>query len=62
MSPEEFSDDPFDPEAVGTGIWFPGPYGENDQRGTYNEVTPAKTAAALALLDTSAPVRHLQPE
>ena len=56
MSPEEFSDDPFDPEAVRAGIWFPGPYGEGDQLGTYNEVTPAKTAAALAHLDSSDPV------
>jgi kynurenine formamidase len=30
--------------------WAPGRYGPDDQRGALNEVTPAKTASALALL------------
>mgnify|MGYP006162331003 CR=1 FL=1 len=32
---------------VGPGgvVGAPGPYGPGDQRGTFNEVTPAKTAA-----------------
>ncbi|WP_424215278.1 cyclase family protein [Streptomyces sp. BI20] len=36
--------------------WTPSRYGPRDQRGTFNEITPAKTAAALALLDTRRPV------
>ncbi|MFD0206474.1 cyclase family protein, partial [Saccharothrix carnea] len=30
--------------------WAPSRYGPDDQRGSFNEVTPAKTASALALL------------
>ena len=30
--------------------WTPSIYGAGDQRGAFNEVTPAKTAAALKLL------------
>lgn len=29
------------------GSWVPGPYGAGDQRGSFNEVTPDKTASAL---------------
>jgi hypothetical protein len=47
----------FDAAAVAAGAWVPGPYGPDDQRGTFNEVTPDKTAAALAMLDLSRPVR-----
>ena len=54
---EDFDDTPFDPEAVVAGCWLPGPYGSDDQRGSWNEVTPEKTAAALARLDAQRPVR-----
>ena len=51
-----FDDEPFDVAAVMAGAWVPGPYGPDDERGSYNEVTPATTARALAMLDTSRPV------
>ena len=51
-----FDDEPFDVAAVVAGAWVPGPYGAGDERGSYNEVTPETTAAALALLDLSRPV------
>lgn len=54
--PQAFDDVPFDIEAVLAGAWTPGPYGPDDERGTFNEVTPERTAAALALLDTASPV------
>ncbi|HWH28249.1 MAG TPA: cyclase family protein [Mycobacteriales bacterium] len=50
-------DELFDVEAVIAGAWAPGPYGEGDQRGSFNEVTPAKTASALRLLDAGRPVK-----
>ena len=53
----DLEDEPFDVEAVEAGAWVPGPYGPDDERGTYNEVTPQKTASALAMLDTSRPVK-----
>ena len=53
----ELSDEMFDVAAVEAGAWVPGPYGPEDQRGSFNEVTPEKTAAALALLDTRLPVK-----
>jgi kynurenine formamidase len=53
---EELDDELFDAEAVENGAWAPGPYGPEDQRGSFNEVTPAKTAQALRLLDTARPV------
>ena len=53
----DLADEPFDVEAVEAGAWVPGPYGPDDERGTYNEVTPQKTASALAMLDTSRPVK-----
>ncbi|MCP4903575.1 MAG: cyclase family protein [bacterium] len=51
-----FDDEPFDLEAVANGAWLPGPYGPDDQRGTWNEITPQKTAASLARLDFTRPV------
>jgi len=58
MTPDaSFDDEPFDVEAVEAGAWVPGPYGPDDERGTYNEVTPETTARALGMLDSSAPVR-----
>ncbi|RKT53763.1 cyclase family protein [Saccharothrix australiensis] len=44
-------DTPFDyADPANLSDWAPSRYGPDDQRGTLNEVTPAKTAAALALL------------
>lgn len=53
----EDSDEMFDVDAVANGAWVPGPYGPEDQRGSFNEVTPAKTAAALAALHPRRPVK-----
>jgi kynurenine formamidase len=47
----------FDVAAVEAGAWFPGPYGPDDRLGTYNEVTPEKSAAALRMLDVRTAVR-----
>lgn len=44
-----FDDTPCDPDAVAAGAWPP-PYGSGDVLGTYQEVTPAHRAAALAWL------------
>ncbi len=41
-----FDDEMFDTAAVEAGQWVPGPYGPGDERGTFNEVTPEKTASA----------------
>lgn len=49
-------DEMFDVAAVENGAWAPGPYGPGDQRGSFNEITPAKTAAALRLLNSGRPV------
>ncbi|GGP66660.1 cyclase family protein [Saccharothrix coeruleofusca] len=44
-------DTPFDyADPANLADWAPSRYGPDDQRGALNEVTPAKTAAALALL------------
>jgi kynurenine formamidase len=45
-------DTPIDPIAVenGSAGWFPSIYGEGDQLGSLNEVTPEKTLAALKLI------------
>jgi hypothetical protein len=56
LPPEPLTDEIFDVAAVERGAWVPGPYGPGDQRGSWNEVTPQKTAAALRMLDTNAPV------
>lgn len=55
--PEVFDDTPFDVDAVMAGAWWPSRYGAGDQIGTFNEVTPEKTRAALGMLDLSRPVR-----
>ncbi len=51
-----FDDIPFDVDAVEAGAWVPGPYGAGDQLGSFNEVTPEKSAKALGLLDVTRPV------
>jgi hypothetical protein len=53
---DPIDDTPIDAAAVEAGAWAPGPYGEGDELGTYQEVTPSKTAAALSMLDLSAPI------
>jgi hypothetical protein len=57
MRPTDFDDSAFDAQEVLAGAWVPGPYGPDDQRGTFNEVTPEKTAASLARLDLTKPVK-----
>jgi kynurenine formamidase len=52
-----FDDEMFDVAAVEAGAWVPGPYGADDRLGTYNEATPARSAAALRMVDPGAPVR-----
>ena len=53
----EFDDVPVSVDEVLAGAWWPSRYGADDERGTLNEVTPEKTAAALRLLDLSRPVK-----
>ena len=54
---DEFDDTMFDVAAVLAGAWDSTAfYQKGDERGTYNEVTPAKTAAALGLLQAGRPV------
>lgn len=43
----DFNDEMFDVQAVLDGAWAPGPYGPDDQRGTFNELTPRRTARAM---------------
>lgn len=56
LPPEPITDEMFDVAAVEAGAWVPGPYGPGDQRGSFNEVTPEKTAAAWRLLDGGRPI------
>ena len=55
-----YDDEMFDVEAVKAGAWAPSRYGEGDQRGAFNEITPETTARALRLLDTRKEVRTYQ--
>lgn len=57
---DEFDDEMFDVEAVLAGAWVPGPYGPDDQRGTFNELTPERAASALKVLDRNGPVNWYQ--
>ncbi|MCI2417815.1 cyclase family protein [Saccharopolyspora sp. K220] len=55
---DHFDDTPFDyADPANLPDWAPSRYGADDQRGAFNEVTPERTAAALALLDTRRAVR-----
>src|SRR4029453_10335583 len=56
-SEPSFDDEPIDPDAVRAGAWDQPLDGSGDALGTYREVTPVKTAAALAMLDLTRPVR-----
>lgn len=52
VSHEDFDDTPFDySDPANLADWAPSSYGPEDQRGSFNEVTPEKTAAALGLLN-----------
>ena len=55
-----FGDEMFDVQAVLDGAWDEPRYGAGDQRGTLNELTAERTAAALAMLDTSRPINTYQ--
>ncbi len=55
-----FDDTMFDVEAVLAGAWDSGPYGPGDQRGTFNELSPSRTAKALRLLHPGRPVKTYQ--
>lgn len=55
-----YDDKMFDPAAVLAGAWVPSRYGRRDQRGTFNELTPRKTAEALRLLKRDRPVYSYQ--
>jgi hypothetical protein len=56
--PNDFDDVPFDySDPANLGDWAPSRYGPDDQRGAFNEVTPEKTAAALAVLGSRPEVR-----
>ena len=50
----DFDDTVIDAAFVRGGGWGPSRYGSGDERGTLNEVTPEKTASALAMLGGSA--------
>lgn len=54
---DDYDDTMFDVAAAERGAWAPSRYGADDQRGTFNEVTPAKTAAALGLLAAGKPTK-----
>jgi hypothetical protein len=56
--PTDFDDTPFDySDPANLEEWAPSRYGPDDQRGAFNEVTPEKTAAALAVLGSRPEVR-----
>ncbi len=48
----DFDDEPIDPAAVidGAAGWFPSIYGEGDELGTLNEITPQKVIEALQII------------
>ena len=43
-----FNDEMFDVDAVINGAWVPSKYGPEDQRGTFNEITPERTARTMS--------------
>lgn len=55
-----YDDTMFDVEQVLAGAWDNGPYGPGDQRGTFNELTPSRTAKALRQLHPGRPVKTYQ--
>ncbi|MEM8925739.1 MAG: cyclase family protein [Actinomycetota bacterium] len=56
----KYNDQMFDIEAAKDGAWAPSRYGKGDQRGTFNELTPRRTARALRFLDERKGVRSYQ--
>src|SRR4028118_1536763 len=50
-----YDDAMFDVALAEGGGWAPSRYGPTDQRGTFNELTAAKTASALRLLGDGCP-------
>ena len=57
MGDAGYDDVMFDVAFAEGGGWAPSRYGPTDQRGTFNEVTAAKTASALRLLADGYPVK-----
>lgn len=55
-----YSDEMFDVDAVLAGAWSLSAYGPGDQRGTFNELSAERTAAALAILKPGRPVNTYQ--
>ncbi len=55
-----YDDTMFDVDAVLAGAWDDGPYGPGDQRGTFNELSPSRTAKALRRLHPGRPVKTYQ--
>ena len=60
-STTRFDDTMFDVSAVEQGAWVPGPYGPGDERGTFNEVTPEKTAASAGFAKPRRAGNDIQP-
>jgi kynurenine formamidase len=54
---DDYDDTMFDVAEAEAGGWAPSRYGADDERGTFNEVTPEKTAAALAMLAPGRPTK-----
>lgn len=55
-----YTDDMFDIDSVISGGFWVSPYGPDDQRGTFNELTPDRTALALKTLDRGRAVNTYQ--
>ncbi|MFV0523054.1 MAG: cyclase family protein [Acidimicrobiales bacterium] len=55
-----YTDEMFDVAAAAAGGWAPSPYGPDDQRGTFNELTPERTGDALKLLRRAREVKTYQ--
>lgn len=53
----DFNDDMFDVDDVVANGWGTSPYGPDDQLGTWNEVTPRKSAQALRGLNSGRPIK-----
>ncbi len=54
------NDEMFDVEKVVAGGYWVSPYGPDDVRGSFNEVTPERTARALRVLNSGQPVNTYQ--